>query len=410
MLNSKILDIDLWLYYNLASTAMVQKDEESQLLYELIRLYEEIITELMRDHSEPLDSLKIQFQDLNELKTSLDIFKIDEKSNERMRRKIQLISLVDRIAQSTHDKDTTSSKMTDSPFLLPKKKVISKTTSKVATESKKQNIFSAGLAKLLGKQEKNHLKPIENIEKDVVKDITIPVDPYETEDIQSYNVNVEEQGPLEREIQEPINSTPSKSDKRSKEGIAAAENLVLETQKDTENERVGMPLVESQFSKSLMMLEKQVETLNSTNSRVANIDYLAEFKVRNQERVAKLCSETPNSDRTLSVSSTSLLHESPPSHMYFLLNNKRNQERNLNNASLHKKPVSPQKIQSIPKTESEKKVEQKRLKEAQKLDLYGSNRNAAIQQAYGIKIEGHSKIHPVLHKASRRNTTSVKHG
>jgi hypothetical protein len=326
MIKNNVTDIDLWLYYNLASAALVQKDDEAQLLYEIIRLYEEIIAGLMIDRPGPPESLKTQFQDLQELKTSMDILKIDEKSTERMRRKIQLISLGDRIAQSAQDKDTVSGRMSDSPFLPPKNKAktSSKPTSKVANEvTKKQNIFSAGLAKLMGNSGKNRLKPIEAIEKETAKDVAkdlIPDDQYQVEDIQSYNVNLEAQEPLEKVIQESIIPDPSKSDQKSKGSIADPDNIISEkeAQEDLKDERVGMPLVESQFSKSLMMLERQVETLNSTNSRVTNIDYLAEFKVRNQERVAKLYAETPNSDRTLNGSSTSILNEAAYHNMYFL--------------------------------------------------------------------------------------------
>jgi hypothetical protein len=57
-------------------------------------------------------------------------------------------------------------------------------------------------------------------------------------------------------------------------------------------------------------------------------------------------------------------------------------------------------------------VEDKRLQKLEYLASHG-NHNAAIEHAYGIKIQGHLKIHPILHKStdrSRRNTNNVKHG
>lgn len=376
----------------MASAALIQKDDESQLLYDIIRLYEEIIAGLMKDRPEPPASLKPQFLYLQELKTTLDIFKIDERSNERMRRKIQLSTLGDRIFQASQEKDT-ATKMSNSPILPPKNKphsTSSKTNSKPApVTTKKQNIFSSGLAKLLGKtSEKNMTRQIEAVEFE--KDA--PNADYEDQEanIQAYNVNIIEQIPIEKVIQESLISETRKST-RSKECV---EKIEPECQADIESNEVqdGVPLAKSQFSKSLMMLERQVESLNSTNSKAANIDYLAEFKLRSQERVSKLYLETPNSDRTLTTSNSSLLSQDT------------NQAKHLSNTSLHQKAGTFQKTQPMPKTESERKVEEKRLKEA---------RNAAMQQVYGITTDGHSKIHPVLHKAtdrSKRNTTNVKNG
>ena len=268
----------------------------------------------MKDHSDPPAELKSQFQCLNELKTNVEIMKIDEKSTERIRRKFQLQSLSDRIYQASQDKDSVSAKLSNSPFMLPKNKSgksSNNAAKETVTKSKKQNIFSLGFSKLLGKTtEKQIPKSCEVLESDL--DIESARSGENKSDIQAYNINIINNVSLEKVSQDPLTTTvSSKVDDIREEVVEVPINNILSEApvREPAKERDGLPLAESQFSKSLLMLEKQVEALNHTNSKAVNIDYLAEFKARNNERVAKLSTATPNSDRTLSGSSSSLLQD-----------------------------------------------------------------------------------------------------
>ena len=289
--------MDLGLFFNLASSVLSQKEEESHILYDLIQLYEDIIEELLKEHPKPLSvSLQNQFENLKELKTNVEIIKIDERSTQRIRRKIQLISLNERITQASQDKDILSETMTHSPLLPPKSKppVPHTLHSKNEPGPKKQNIFSAGLAKLLKKSPDKHLKIIEPVEKE--NNILVA----ETNDLQAYNVNLSDAKPIE---------VIDKKDDVNIEKSTAPQMPLFDTHNlEQKDDDFPLPLGESQFSKSLMMLEKQVETLTHEKPNVSKIDYMAEFQARSKERIAKL-SFTPYSERTLSDSKSSLLND-----------------------------------------------------------------------------------------------------